>query len=187
MAYTADGNSFGSTDSFAGDSFAGDSFGSAGPTPHVQYRSPSGEPVVDITPIETFAPAPPAPYVLIPRNGRGTAALWFGCLAVVCTGGLFVLFPLGVLFALLAIFLGRAGRDRASWGGATNRASATAGLTLGIVGLVLGGALTAGTVWVTQKYDVGAIRDCVQDRSSAAGAGHCLIDVFDHAKDTDVE
>lgn len=157
------------------------------PPPHVQYRSPSGEePVLDITPAEAWvpAPAPPAPYVLVPRNGRGKAAIVFGCLAVVCTGGLFFLFPLGLLFALLAVLFGRAGRDRASWGGATNGPTATAGLALGVVGLVLGALLTAGTVWVVQKYDAGAIRDCVKNESTAVDAGRCLLDVFDGAQQT---
>lgn len=159
--------------------------GTDGGYPHVQYRSPSGEegPVVDITPMAAYAAATPAstPYVLTPRNGRGTAALVLGCMAVVCTGGLFFLFPIGLLFGLLAVLLGRSGRDRASWGGATNGSAATAGLTLGAVALFLGALLTAAAVWVSVNYDVGAIRDCVRDQSSTVDAGHCLLDVFDQS------
>ena len=150
-------------------------------TPHVQYRSPSGDepPVVDITPMEAYAAAPPAPYKLVPRNGRGKAAITLGCLALVCTGALFVLFPLGIVFAVAAVLFGRSGRDRATWGGSTNGGTATAGLCLGVVALVLGTLWTAATVWVFQTYDTGALRDCVADRSTAADAGHCIIDVLD--------
>lgn len=150
-------------------------------TPHVYYRSPSGEegPAVDITPTEAGAAAAPAPYVLIPRNGRGKAAITLGCLAVVCTGGLFFLFPLGILLAVGAVLFGRSARDRATWGGSTNGGTATAGLCLGLVALVLGALWTTAAVWVAQAYDAGALRDCVAEESTAVDAGRCVLDVID--------
>jgi hypothetical protein len=152
------------------------------PPPHVRYRSPSGEaaPVVDITPAPEWAQHLPATGVT-PRNGAGTAALVLGCLAFVCTTGLFVLFPVGILFGLLAVLLGRRARDRASWGGSTNRASATAGLTLGALSLFLGTVLTAATAWFVQSYDVDAMRSCISDRPTLVTAGHCILDVVDRA------
>lgn len=151
------------------------------PPPHVRYRSPSGEepPAFDITP----AAPPPAPTPVLTgplaHNGPGTAALVLGCLGLVCTGLLFFLYPLGLVLALVAIGLGRKGRRRARYGLATNRASATAGLTLGIVSLVLGSLLAAATIMIFQRYDTGAIRDCVRNERSALDAGRCILDVVD--------
>lgn len=157
--------------------------GGAAPPPPVRYRSPSGEepPAFDITPTTPPPVQAPAPTGPLAHNGPGTAALVLGCLGLVCTGLLFVLFPLGLVLALVAIGLGRKGRRRARYGLATNRASATAGLTLGIVSLVLGSLLAAGTVWAFQRYDTGAIRDCVRYEPRAVDAGRCILDVVDES------
>jgi hypothetical protein len=149
--------------------------------PHVWYRSPSGEtsPGLDITPAPWQLPEP----VAAPdgRNGAGTAALALGCLALVCTGLLFFLFPLGLVFALVAVGLGLKGRRRARYGLATNPSSATAGLTLGLVALVLGGLLATATVWFVHRYDEGAVRDCIRDEAGVVDTGHCILDVVDHS------
>lgn len=152
------------------------------PPPHVRYRSPSGdEPgVFDITPSPALAAAAASAGPLS-HNGTGTAALVLGCLALVCTGLLFFLFPLGLVLGLIAVALGRKGRRRARYGLATNRSCATAGLTLGLVALLLGTLLSATTVWVVQRYDTGAIRDCVKDQPSAIDAGRCILDVVDNS------
>ncbi len=148
----------------------------------MQYRT-EGEidpkpPVLDITPVPMWSP--PEPTVpLPPRNRAGTAALVLGCLALVCTGVLFFLFPVGIVLAITAVGLARRGRRRARYGLATNGSSATAGLALGLVSLVLGCLLAATTVWFVQRYDAGALRDCVQDRPTAVDAGRCILDVVD--------
>jgi hypothetical protein len=143
----------------------------------VRYRSPSGEEpdVFDLTPPP--APTPPAAARPVAYNRPGTAALVLGCLGLVCTGLLFFLFPLGIVFGLIAVILGRKGRRRARYGLATNGAGATAGLTLGVVSLLLGSLLCAGTVWIVHRYDAGAIRDCVRNQQTAVDAGRCILDV----------
>lgn len=152
------------------------------PPPHVRYRSPSGEdPTFDITPAGPVVAPLPSPAVQLAHNRPGTAALVCGCLALVCTGLLFILFPIGIVLALFAIGQGRKGRRRARYGLATNRASATAGLTLGFVSLVVGLLLAAATVWVFQRYDTGAIRDCVRHEQGALDAGRCILDVVDRS------
>jgi len=67
--------------------------------------------------------------MMIPRNGKGTAALVLGIL------GLF-LFP--VVFSVLAIILGVQGKNLADQGLATNRGAAQAGFVLGIIGCAIG-------------------------------------------------
>ena len=67
------------------------------------------------------------------RNGLGVAALVLGVLAVLTCWTVVIGFVLGVL----AIIFGVVGRGRAKRGEADNRGIATAGLVLGIVGIVL--------------------------------------------------
>jgi uncharacterized membrane protein len=73
-----------------------------------------------------YPPAPPSSAQ--PQNGLGVAALVFGILQFIC---------LPVIAAVLAIVFGIMGRKKAKQGLATNGGLATAGLILGIVGLVL--------------------------------------------------
>jgi hypothetical protein len=150
--------------------------GAPPPPPHVRYRSPSGEEpgVFDITPPPT---APPAAVTPLAHNRSGTAALVLGCLGLVCTGLLFLLFPIGLVLGLIAVVLGRRGRRRARYGLATNRASATAGLTLGLIAVLLGTLLSATTFWLIQRYDTGAMRDCVRNQQTFVDAGRCILDV----------
>lgn len=58
----------------------------------------------------------------------GTAALVLGIIGVLV---------LGCIFGVLAIIFGAIGINRANAGRATNKGAATAGLVLGIVGVVL--------------------------------------------------
>lgn len=73
-----------------------------------------------------YPPAPPSSAQ--PQNGMGVAALVFGLLSVLC-----VLPGIG---GVLGIVFGVIGRKKAKQGLATNGGMATAGLILGIVGLV---------------------------------------------------
>lgn len=74
-------------------------------------------------------PMPPAgPAGAVPQNGLGTTALIMGLLQFVC---------LGTIGSILAIVFGILGRKKAKQGLATNGGMATAGLILGIVGIVL--------------------------------------------------
>lgn len=150
----------------------------------MQYRT-EGEtdpkpPVLDITPVAMWSPPEPS-TPLPPRNGAGTAALVLGCLAMACTGMLFFLYPLGLVLAVAAVGMARRGRRRARYGLATNGSSATAGLALGLVALVLSCLLAAATVWFVQRHDAGAIRDCVTERQTAVDTGRCILDVVDQS------
>lgn len=88
------------------------------PPPRRPTRRDDDEPRIDYDDEPEFRPA----------SGLGTAALVFGILSVVA----FCCWPLSGLFGLLAVLLGALGRRNPM-----DRPSATAGIILGIVGLVL--------------------------------------------------
>ena len=91
-----------------------------------QYGAQPGTPPAGTQPYGT-PPAGPR------RNGLGTAALVLGVLAVLsCWTVIF-----GLLLGLAAIVLGIIGRKRAKRGEADNGGVATAGLVLGVIGMVL--------------------------------------------------
>lgn len=73
-----------------------------------------------------------------PKNGLGIAALIFGILALLTCW----LPVVGFVLGLLAIILGVLGRGRAKRGQATNQGSATAGLVLGILSLIVNVLIT---------------------------------------------
>jgi Domain of unknown function (DUF4190) len=67
------------------------------------------------------------------RGGAGVAAIVLGIIAVVLSWW----WPAGLVLGVIAVVCGVVGRHRVARGEAGNRGTATAGLTLGIVGLVL--------------------------------------------------
>lgn len=66
---------------------------------------------------------------MAPQNGMGTASLVLGILGLVCCGSL--------VMSIAAIVLGVMGRKKVQQGLATNGGAATAGMIMGIIGVVL--------------------------------------------------
>jgi hypothetical protein len=105
------------------------------------------------------------------RNGAGTTALVLGIEAILLVLTV-LLVPLGVLLALLAIVFAMVGRSRANRGLATNRRSATGGLVLGVLSLVLGLLLAGAGALAFQQIDDcfgsdvsrSEMRQCIQDQ-----------------------
>ncbi|WP_425585900.1 DUF4190 domain-containing protein [Streptomyces thioluteus] len=77
-------------------------------------------------------PYPPAQ----PSNGMGTAGLVTGLIGAICSAVVFLWF-FGIILGILGIVFGGVGRSKVSKGEATNRGAATAGIVLGILGLIL--------------------------------------------------
>lgn len=162
--------------------------------PSVTYRSPSGEDpllragpdAVDVTAYphgsyDTAAslPAVDAPALYPMRNVAGRMSLILGCFAIACTTLLFPLFPLGILFGLGAIVLGRRGRVRARYGFASNGGSASAGVAFGVLAMLLGAVFTAGTAYLFTAYDMTAAKECVSGSTTSRDALYCIADVID--------
>jgi len=81
------------------------------------------------------------------RNGLGSAALTLGVVATV-TSWLVIGIPIGVA----ALAVGIRGRARVARGQATNRRSATAGIVLGVVAIMVGLVALAFYIWVTYYH-----------------------------------
>ncbi|MFG3010946.1 DUF4190 domain-containing protein [Streptomyces cinerochromogenes] len=69
----------------------------------------------------------------VPSNGMGTASLVLGIISAVG----FVMWPVALVLAVLALIFGGIGRGRASRGEATNPGVALAGIICGAAGIVL--------------------------------------------------
>lgn len=106
------------------------------------------------------------PGLLKPRNGAGRGALICGLIAFVCTIAfvLVLTVPLAIVLGLAAIVLGIMGRSRFRRGLATNPGSATAGIVLGVLSLLILGGLAVGGVALFQhnKQDFKDYGQCVQ-------------------------
>ena len=126
-------------------------------------------------PYGAASPAP-GPYGQQPvqaRNGFGTAALVLGILALVSS----ITVVGGILLGLVAIVFGALGRGRAKRGEATNGSSATAGLVLGIVALVVAGGLIAVGASFLNSDEGQKLRDCLQQAGSdPAAQQQCQVD-----------
>jgi hypothetical protein len=98
------------------------------------------------------------------RNGLGIAGMVLGIISVV----LFFLSWIAAIIGILAIIFGAVGRSRVKKGQATNKAQATAGLVLGIIGTVVG--------IVFLVFIVGRAKSC-QDQYPEGGTQYqqCLI------------
>ncbi|WP_444852279.1 DUF4190 domain-containing protein [Streptomyces sp. NPDC000229] len=79
-----------------------------------------------------------------PANGMGITALVLGIISVV----VFCLYGLGIVLGILALIFGIIGRKKAQRGEANNHGMALAGIILGAVGIVVGGAFLAFMIWV---------------------------------------
>jgi hypothetical protein len=108
-----------------------------------------------------------------PRNGLGTGALVCGILGVV---GIITVVG-GIVLGIVAVVLGILGRGRAKRHEATNGSSATAGIVLGAIALVLSGALIAFGFSLLTGESGEELRDCLADAGSdAAAQRQCQMD-----------
>lgn len=92
------------------------------------------------------------------RNGFGIAALVLGLLAVL----LFWTIILPIIFGLLALIFGLVGRARVKRGQATNGRMALAGVLLGLLGLIIVGAIIAFSAWTLQSPEGQRFLECVE-------------------------
>ena len=124
-------------------------------------------------------PAEPAPYAasgaaagpygqqpVQARNGFGTAALVLGILALLTS----ITVVGGILLGIVAVVFGALGRGRGKRGDATNGSSATAGLVLGIVALVVAGGLIAVGASFLNSDKGQKLRDCLENAGTDQAA-----------------
>ena len=98
------------------------------------------------------------PGVVGVRNGLGTAALVLGIIALVTCWTVIGGFVLGAV----AIGLGIGGRGRAKRGEATNGGSATAGIVMGALGLILAVVLVVAGVALLNTTAGKTLRSCLK-------------------------
>lgn len=137
----------------------------------------SVEPPYSGQPPASAAPPPPATTAPVarPRNGLGVAALVLGVASLVAVVS-FVLFPLGVIAAVVGIVLGALALSGARARAATNRGQAVAGLICCVIALILGltlavrvgswaarntGVFTRFDRCLTRAGDRAAVADCI--------------------------
>lgn len=90
-------------------------------------------------------------------------ALVFGLSALLCALTL-ILSPLAVIFGLIGIILGFVGLSKAKLPLVTGRGVAIGGLVMSVLGLILGGALIAGTAtFLSNEDNIQRIEDRLQD------------------------
>lgn len=147
------------------------------------HPAAAGAPAPDVTVYDpaTGLPMTGEPVVYPMRNLAGRMAMILGVVAILCTSGLFPLFPLAFFFGLGAIVLGRRGRLRARYGFASNPGSAGGGFALGIIAIVLAVIWTAAAAWLFTTYSASDLRDCIQDNTTAGAAISCIGAVVDAA------
>lgn len=131
--------------------------------PQDPFAEPN-EPTAQVRPAQEGYDQPAQPAR--PRNGLGTAALVLGILALVTSWTVFG----GVVLGIVAIVFGIVGRGRARRGEATNNGSATAGLVLGTIGLLLSVALVVFGVSVLNSSSGKQLRDCISKAGQDATA-----------------
>jgi hypothetical protein len=95
-------------------------------------------------------------------GGMATAALVLGILAVITS---FTLIG-GLLLGLLAVIFGIIGLRRANRGLALGRGRAIAGIILGLLGMVLAGALIAIGVSLFNSEEGKNLQDCLKNAGS---------------------
>ena len=100
--------------------------------------------------------APPPPTGT--RNGLGVAALILGLLALLTS----ITIVGGILLGLLAIILGIVGRGRAKRGEANNGGMALAGIILGLLGVLIAGALIAVGASFLNSDTGKKLQDCLE-------------------------
>jgi len=119
-------------------------------------------------------PAPPTPYwdpaaaPMTPRNGLGVAALIVGVCALI---GSFSIAG-GIVLGIVAVILGFVGRGRVKRGEATNGGVATAGIVLGVLGIIAGLIFVAIWVGLFKEVGAGGYFDCLQQ----AGEDRALVE-----------
>lgn len=105
--------------------------------------------------------APPA-RPAVGGGGMATAALVLGILALITS---FTVIG-GVLLGLLAIIFGIVGLRRANRGLALGRGRAIAGIILGLLGILVAGALIAVGVSLFNSEEAKNLQDCLKNAGS---------------------
>jgi hypothetical protein len=159
--------------------------------PQDPFTAPAPDiPVYGPPPVYGAPVAPPPPYGApvgyqpgapgspgLAKNGLGTAALVLGIV------GAIPFLSWTFIGSILAIVFGAIGRNRAQRHEATNRAAASWGLGLGIVGVVFGATLWGLVVHEVSSPGGQRWRDCV-DRATAhndtAAENRCNEDFVDY-------
>jgi hypothetical protein len=111
-----------------------------------------------------YPPPPPQPYCgypappLAPKNGLGIASLILAIVALVSVWSVFA----PIILGLIAIVVGFLGHGRVKRGVANNGGVAIAGIVLGGLAIIVGGAFIA--IWTAVWKDVGGhdYIDCMQ-------------------------
>jgi hypothetical protein len=115
----------------------------------------------------SFGSMPPSAQQTQPRPavggaGMATAALVLGILALITS---FTVIG-GVLLGLLAVIFGVIAMRRANRGLATGRGRAIAGIILGVLGIVVAGALIAAGVSLLNSDKGKTLQSCLKDAGS---------------------
>jgi hypothetical protein len=105
---------------------------------------------------------------MTPRNGLGVAALIVGVCALI---GSFSIAG-GIVLGIVAVILGFVGRGRVRRGEATNGGVATAGIVLGVLGIIAGLIFVAIWVGLFKEVGAGGYFDCLQQ----AGEDRALVE-----------
>lgn len=142
-----------------------------GPPPGQQWGAPQGPPAHGAQPWGS-TPGPGGP----PRNGLGVAALVLGILALVLS---FTVVG-GIVLGLAAVVLGALGRGRVKRREADNGGSATAGIVLGVLGIVIAGAVVAAGVAFFGSDTGQSLVECLEDAGNDVAAQEaCQQEVLD--------
>jgi hypothetical protein len=120
-----------------------------------------------------YPPPPPQPYSeypaqpFAPRNGMGIAALVVGLLSLF---GVFCFGFGGFILGLIAIVLGFLGRGKVKRGEANNGGLASAGIALGVLGIIVNIALLAFGVMSFMKIGGTDFVDCMRQAGNDQAA-----------------
>jgi hypothetical protein len=108
-------------------------------------------------------------------SAAATFALVFGLSALFCglTG---ILAPVAVLFGIIGVILGIAGRKMALRPGVTGRSVATGGLVTAVLGLLLGLAVIAGMAVYVNEQGLDGLQDRIDNARDSLPTGQDVVD-----------
>jgi hypothetical protein len=105
----------------------------------------------------------PTKYKSAKTSAAAAFSLVFGLAALFCALT-FILSPVAVLFGLIGLVLGIIGLKKAKLVGVTGRGVAIGGLVTAVLGLLLGGAIVAGSAaFLSDEGRVGELRTQIDD------------------------
>jgi hypothetical protein len=111
---------------------------------------------------------------VVRRNGLGVAALVLGILALLTS----ITLVGGIVLGLVAVVLGVLGRGRVQRREADNGGVATAGIVLGVLGIVVSAAIIALGVSIFQSDSGQKYQDCLGNAGSSRAAAQACADQF---------